>query len=73
MSLFTNKKAAFFITGPWEYANLKKALGDKMGLMVIPGGKPFVTIESTMLSSTLRITGGTRVYEVLHGSHSGTI
>lgn len=50
MSLFTNKKAAFFITGPWEYANLKKALGDKMGVMVIPGGKPFVTIESTMLS-----------------------
>jgi maltose-binding protein MalE len=50
MSLFTNNKAAFFVTGPWEYANLKKALGDKMGVMVIPGGKPFVTIESTMLS-----------------------
>lgn len=50
MSLFTNNKAAFFITGPWEYANLKKALGDNMGVMVIPGGKPFVTIECTMLS-----------------------
>jgi len=32
MSLFTNKKAAFFITGPWEYANLKKALVTKWAL-----------------------------------------
>ncbi|MWV45867.1 extracellular solute-binding protein [Paenibacillus sp. HJL G12] len=45
--LFTTGDVAMDITGPWELANYKTALGDKLGLAPIPSmdGKPAISFS----------------------------
>jgi arabinogalactan oligomer/maltooligosaccharide transport system substrate-binding protein len=62
LSLFTGKKTAFMVSGPWQFADLKKS-GLKYDVSPVPGfagGKaasPFVTVDAAYVTS--RGTRGT--------------
>ncbi|KMJ57846.1 ABC transporter substrate-binding protein [Bacillus sp. LL01] len=55
--LFTDGKVASVLTGPWNIANYKEALGDKLGTATLPKldngdvPKSFVGVKTWMLSS----------------------
>jgi arabinogalactan oligomer / maltooligosaccharide transport system substrate-binding protein len=56
MSLFTGKKTAFMVSGPWQFADLKKS-GLKYDVSPVPGfsgGKaasPFITVDAAYVAS----------------------
>jgi arabinogalactan oligomer/maltooligosaccharide transport system substrate-binding protein len=56
LSLFTGKKTAFMVSGPWQFADLKKS-GLKYDVSPVPGfagGKaasPFVTVDAAYVAS----------------------
>jgi len=57
LSLFTGKKTAFMISGPWQFAQLQKAAGLKYDVSPVPsfsGGKPaqpFITVDAAYVAS----------------------
>ena len=57
LSLFTGKKTAFMVSGPWQFAQLQKASGLKYDVSPVPGfagGKPaspFITVDAAYVAS----------------------
>lgn len=55
-AMFKEKKAAYYPDGPWALGDLKKVLGDDLGIAVLPSGPagksgPFLGVESFMFNS----------------------
>jgi arabinogalactan oligomer / maltooligosaccharide transport system substrate-binding protein len=57
LSLFTGKKTAFMVSGPWQFAELKKATDLKWDITPVPGfagmkpAQPFITVDAVYVAS----------------------